>query len=182
MSRIGNRILTVPSNLSVSINPGIVEIKNNVETLSIHFPIELIEVKNENNELKIIRKNESKESNMFQGTVNANINNALIGLTKGFEINLEIKGVGYKAKIEGNVLNLALGLSHPVNMEIPKGIKVEAPSQTELKITGADKAKVGQFAAEIRKWRKPEPYKGKGILYKGEQIVRKVGKTADKKK
>lgn len=182
MSRIGNRILAIPSNIIIDIQPGIVTIKNSTESLVVNFPSKLISVENKENNIYVKRLDESQESNMFQGTVNANIANAIKGLTEGFVIELEVKGVGYRAKIEGNKLNLSLGFSHPVNMEIPKGLKVETPSQTEIKITGADKAAVGEFAANIRKWRKPEPYKGKGVLYKGEQIVRKVGKTADKKK
>lgn len=182
MSRIGNRILEIPSDVSIDVKNNVVVVKKGSESLEVIYPSKLIKVEQKENKLQVIRLDESKESNMFQGTVNANLNNAIIGLTKGFTIELEIKGVGYKAKVEGNNLNLALGFSHPVNLEIPTGIKVEAPSQTELKLTSADKAKVGQFAAIIRQYRKPEPYKGKGILYKGEQIVRKVGKTADKKK
>lgn len=95
---------------------------------------------------------------------------------------MDVKGVGYRAKVEGNKLNLGLGLSHPLNIEIPKGLKVDTPSQTEIVILGADKAVVGGFAATIRAFRKPEPYKGKGVMYKGEHIIRKAGKTADKKK
>ncbi len=182
MSRIGNRVLTVPANLTIAIAADSVTVKNAQESLVINYPSKLISVEQKDNTILVKRLDESSESNMFQGTVNANIANALKGLTEGFIIELEIKGVGYRAKVEGNKLNLALGLSHPVNLEIPKGLKVETPSQTEVKISGADKAQVGEFAAVIRKWRKPEPYKGKGILYKGEQIVRKVGKTADKKK
>lgn len=182
MSRIGNRVLTVPSSLNINIQDGTVIIKNSSEQLNVNFPSKLISVEQKDNNIYVKRLDDSSESNMFQGTVNANIANAIKGLTEGFVIELEVKGVGYRAKIEGNTLNLSLGFSHPVNLEIPKGLKVETPSQTEIKITGADKSVVGEFAAVIRKWRKPEPYKGKGILYKGEQIVRKVGKTADKKK
>ena len=119
---------------------------------------------------------------MHQGTVNANLRNAIIGLTEGFTKHLELKGVGYRAKTEGNNIVISLGFSHPVVMPIPHGITVEHPTQNEIVIKGANKEVVGQLAANIRVYRKPEPYKGKGVLYKGEQIVRKVGKTADKKK
>lgn len=182
MSRIGNRILEIPSNISVEIKPNEVVLKSGNNSLVVNVPAELLAVEQNENKLIVKRLNDSNESNMHQGTVNANLSNALIGLSKGFSKSLELKGVGYKVKLEGNKLNFALGFSHPVIIDIPTGIKVELPSATELVISGVDKAKVGQFAADIRKYRKPEPYKGKGVLYKGEQIVRKVGKTADKKK
>ncbi len=182
MSRIGNRILEIPSNVNVEINPNQVTLKSGNNTLVVNVPTNLVIVEQKANNLIVKRLDDSKESNMHQGTVNANLSNALIGLSKGFSKTLELKGVGYKAKLEGNKINFALGFSHPVIIDIPQGIKVEVPSATEIVISGIDKAKVGQFAADIRKYRKPEPYKGKGVLYKGEQIVRKVGKTADKKK
>lgn len=182
MSRIGNRILEIPSNVNVEINPNQVTLKSGNNTLVVNVPANLVMVEQKENNLIVKRLDDSKESNMYQGTVNANLSNALIGLSKGFSKTLELKGVGYKAKLEGNKINFALGFSHPVIIDIPQGIKVEVPSATEIVISGIDKAKVGQFAADIRKYRKPEPYKGKGVLYKGEQIVRKVGKTADKKK
>ncbi len=182
MSRIGNRILEIPSNVNVEINPNQVTLKSGNNTLVVNVPTNLVIVEQKENNLIVKRLDDSKESNMHQGTVNANLSNALIGLSKGFSKTLELKGVGYKAKLEGNKINFALGFSHPVIIDIPQGIKVEVPSATEIVISGIDKAKVGQFAADIRKYRKPEPYKGKGVLYKGEQIVRKVGKTADKKK
>ena len=182
MSRIGNRILEIPSNVNVEINSNQVTLKSGNNTLVVNVPTNLVIVEQKENNLIVKRLDDSKESNMHQGTVNANLSNALIGLSKGFSKTLELKGVGYKAKLEGNKINFALGFSHPVIIDIPQGIKVEVPSATEIVISGIDKAKVGQFAADIRKYRKPEPYKGKGVLYKGEQIVRKVGKTADKKK
>lgn len=182
MSRIGNRILEIPSSITITIEPSAVVIKNANDKLVVNYPSKLLNIKYEDNKLMVQRKDETNESNMFQGTVNANLSNAIQGLTKGFVVELELKGVGYRAKVEGQKINVSLGLSHPVILDIPQGIKIETPSQTEIKISGYDKQKVGQFAAEIRKWRKPEPYKGKGVLYKNEQIVRKVGKTADKKK
>lgn len=182
MSRIGNRILEIPSSIKITIEPNQVLVQNSSDKLIVNYPSKLINVKQENNTLLVERKDETNESNMFQGTVNANLSNAIEGLTKGFLVELELKGVGYRAKVEGQKINVSLGFSHQVNLEIPNGVKVETPSQTEIKISGYDKQKVGQFAAEIRRWRKPEPYKGKGVLYKNEQIVRKVGKTADKKK
>lgn len=182
MSRIGNRILNIPSNVNVEVNSNHILVKNSSHSLTVNYPANLLKIDVDSGKIKVNRLDESTESNMFQGTVNACLNNALIGLSDGFSKSLELKGVGYKAKIEGNKLNLALGFSHPVNIEIPKTLKVEVPSATEIKISGASKEEVGQFAAVLRSYRKPEPYKGKGVLYKGEVIVRKVGKTADKKK
>lgn len=182
MSRIGNRILEIPSNITVEISPNQVILKSGNNSLLVNVPGNLVSVEQKENTLVVKKINDSKESNMHQGTVNANLANALIGLSKGFSKTLELKGVGYKAKLEGTKVNFSLGFSHPIIIDIPQGIKVEIPSPTEIVISGIDKAKVGQFAADIRKYRKPEPYKGKGVLYKGEQIVRKVGKTADKKK
>ncbi len=182
MSRIGNRVLKVPTNITVEIKSNEVILKSNNNVLVVNFPTKLIKVENKDNNLYVSRLDSSKESNMHQGTVNANLANALKGLSEGFKKSLELKGVGYKAKLEGNKLNLSLGFSHPVLIDIPTDIKVELPSPTEIIISGVDKIKVGQFAVDIRKYRMPEPYKGKGVLYKGEQIVRKVGKTADKKK
>lgn len=182
MSRIGNRSLTVPANVVVTVANNNVVIKGKSDELVVNFPEGLISVSVENNVVKVARANDEKQTKMFHGTVNANINNALIGVTTGWKKELDVKGVGYRAKVEGNKLNLGLGLSHPLNVEIPKGLKVETPSQTEIAISGADKAAVGAFAAVIRSFRKPEPYKGKGVMYKGEKIIRKAGKTADKKK
>lgn len=182
MSRIGNRILNIPSGVTVEINNGNILVKNSKESLNVPFPEKLLKIDVVESTIKVVRLDESVESNMFQGTVNACLKNALIGLSDGFIKHLELKGVGYKAKLEGNKLNLSLGFSHPVILDIPQSLKVEVPSQTEIKISGASKEKVGQFAAVLRSYRKPEPYKGKGVLYKNEIIVRKVGKTADKKK
>lgn len=182
MSRIGNRILAVPASITVEINKGNVVLKSSSNSLVVNYPAHLLKINLADGNLTVERLDDSTESNMFQGTVNANLSNAIIGLTEGFSKTLELKGVGYKAKLEGNKLNLALGFSHPVIVDVPKTIKLEVPSQTEIKISGALKEEVGQFAAVLRSYRKPEPYKGKGVLYKNEVIVRKVGKTADKKK
>ncbi|WP_031489028.1 50S ribosomal protein L6 [Ureaplasma canigenitalium] len=181
MSRIGNRVLNIPNNVQVSVMNGIVSIKGN-STITVNYPVGLINVIVENNTIKVTRTNDEKQTRMFHGTVNANINNALIGVTTGWKKELDIKGVGFRAKVEGSKLNLGLGFSHPVVLDIPTGLKVDAPSATEISIQGADKAAVGAFAASVRLMRKPEPYKGKGVMYKGERIIRKAGKTADKKK
>lgn len=182
MSRIGNRTLTILPNTSVSVFENKVVVKGKTDELAIAFPSDLIKVVVDNNTIKVARVNDEKQTKMYHGTVNANINNALIGVTTGWKKELEIKGVGYRAKVEGSKLAVGLGFSHPLALDIPKGLKVETPSQTEIVISGADKAAVGAFAAEIRSHRLPEPYKGKGVMYKGEKIIRKAGKTADKKK
>ncbi|MCV3743619.1 50S ribosomal protein L6 [Ureaplasma sp. ES3154-GEN] len=182
MSRIGNRLLTVPASVNVVVNDDNVVLKNSKESLTVAYPKGLITVIFDNQTLKVTRTNDEKQTRMFHGTVNANLNNALVGLTTGWKKELDIKGVGFKAKVEANKLNLGLGFSHPVIVDIPANLTVSTPSQTEISVVGADKAAVGAFAATVRGYRPPEPYKGKGVMYKNEHIIRKAGKTADKKK
>ncbi|MCV3753888.1 50S ribosomal protein L6 [Ureaplasma zalophigenitalium] len=182
MSRIGNRLLQVPSTVSVNVKANEVILSGNNQTLTVAFPSGIISVKFENQTLKVTRANDEKQSRMYHGTVNANLNNAIVGLTTGWKKELDIKGVGFKAKVEANKLNLGLGFSHPIILDIPKDLNITTPSPTEISIQGADKAAVGAFAATIRGYRPPEPYKGKGVMYKNEHIIRKAGKTADKKK
>ena len=178
MSRIGNRVLTIPNNVEVNIEKDLINISGPNGKLVVNYPKSVIELSKENNSITIKRKNELKQSKMFHGTVNANLNNAIIGVSIGFKKELVLKGVGYK--VENDKLTLTLGFSHPVILDIPKDIKIETPTPTEIIITSNSKENLGQFAAIIRAYRKPEPYKGKGVLYKGEQIIRKAGKTADK--
>ncbi len=180
MSRIGNRVLTIPSNVEVNIEKDFINISGPNGKLVVNYPKNVIELSKENNSITVKRKNELKQSRMFHGTVNANLNNAIIGVSTGFKKELVLKGVGYKAKVENDKLTLTLGFSHPVVLDIPKDIKIEIPTPTEIIINSNSKENLGQFAAIIREYRKPEPYKGKGVLYKGEQIIRKAGKTADK--
>ena len=175
MSRIGNRILSVPEGVTVTTNGNIVTVSGPKGELSTEINSH-ITVKQEGNELKLERS--SDEFKKFHGTANANIANMIIGVTKGFEKSLETVGVGYRFAVKGNTLVVTAGYSHPVNVEIPEGITVDNPSNTEITIKGIDKRLVGEFAANIRKIRKPEPYKGKGIRYKDEHIIRKVGKKA----
>lgn len=175
MSRIGNRIISLPENVTVETDGNIVTVKGPKGELSTEIN-KNITVKVEGNEVKIERK--SDEYKNFHGTANANINNMIIGVTQGFEKKLETVGVGYRFQLKGNELVVTAGYSHPVNVTIPEGITLETPSNTELTVKGIDKIKVGEFAANIRKIRKPEPYKGKGIRYKDEHIIRKVGKKA----
>ena len=177
MSRIGNRTLTIPSNVTVSVDNNIVTVKGPKGELSTELNNNLT-VKIEGNELSIERKDDSVKN--FHGTLNANIKNMIIGVTEGFEKKLEAIGVGYRFALKGNGLVVTAGYSHPVNVEIPEGITLECPSNTELTIKGIDKCQVGEYAANIRKIRKPEPYKGKGIRYKDEVVRRKEGKKASK--
>jgi len=175
MSRIGNRILTIPEGVSVSVNGNIVTVKGPKGELSTEINRN-ITVEVEGNELKVTRKSDAYKN--FHGTANANIKNMIIGVSEGYEKKLESIGVGYRFALKGNELTVTAGYSHPVNVAIPEGITLESPSNTELTIRGIDKCKVGEFAANIRKIREPEPYKGKGIRYKDEHVRRKEGKKA----
>ena len=177
MSRIGNRILTIPEGVSVSVNGNIVTVKGPKGELSTEINRN-ITVEVEGNEVKVTRKNDNFKN--FHGTANANIKNMIIGVSEGYEKKLESIGVGYRFALKGNELVVTAGYSHPVNVAIPEGITLESPSNTELTVKGIDKCKVGEFAANVRKIREPEPYKGKGIRYKDEFIRRKEGKKASK--
>ncbi|MGL4768762.1 MAG: 50S ribosomal protein L6 [Mycoplasmoidaceae bacterium] len=181
MSRTGNRILEIPPGVSVDLNKNFISVKNNNEFINIPFNEKIINIINDNSQIKVIRRNDEKFSKMLHGTINANINNALIGLSKGHEKNLKILGVGYKANIVNDSIDLYLGHSHNIKIKIPNGISVVCKTPTEISIKGYDKAIVGQLAAVIRSKRPPEPYKGKGVMYIDEHIIRKAGKTADKK-
>lgn len=175
MSRIGNRVLKVPENVTVTTDGNVVTVKGPKGELSTEVN-KNITVEISNNEIKVTRKNDDYKN--FHGTANAHINNMLIGVTEGFEKKLESVGVGYRFAVSGNKVNVTAGYSHPVVVDIPKGISCECPSNTELNIKGIDKQLVGEFAANVRKIRKPEPYKGKGIRYQDEHIIKKVGKKA----
>jgi large subunit ribosomal protein L6 len=175
MSRIGNRILTIPANVAVTVNGNVVTVKGPKGELSTEVNRN-ITVSINGNEITVTRKNDNFKH--FHGTANANINNMLIGVTEGFEKKLESLGVGYRFALKGEKLVVTAGYSHPVEVEIPHGIALESPSNTELTVKGADKCLVGEFAANVRKIRQPEPYKGKGIRYKDEIVLRKEGKKA----
>lgn len=179
MSRIGNRILSVPAGVNVEIGKSDVKISGKLGTLIIPFDNQKLSILNKESKIIVKRNNENKETKMIHGTTNANIKNALVGVSEGHTKKLKINGVGYKAAVNGNKVDLNLGYSHPVNVPIPTGINVTCPQATEIVITGADKAVVGQLAAVIRSKREPEPYKGKGVMYSDEHIIRKVGKTAE---
>jgi large subunit ribosomal protein L6 len=179
MSRKGNKLIPIAQSVNVVINPNNVVIKSKSGELNVDYPNDCIKVENIDNNIKVSRLNDEKKARIFHGTINSNINNAIIGLSKGYEKKLKIVGVGYKANISGDKLNLAIGFSHPVIMSIPKQLKVVCPSPTEIIISGFNKIIVGEFAANVRAIRKPEPYNGKGIMYSDERIIRKVGKTSE---
>ena len=175
MSRIGNRILTIPENVTVSKDGNVVTVKGPKGELSTEINSH-IDIKVDGNELTVTRENDNYKS--FHGTANANISNMIEGVTNGFKKDLESLGVGYRFALKGKDLVVTAGYSHPVDVEVPEGITVECPSNTELTIKGIDKCLVGEFAANVRKIREPEPYKGKGIRYKDEVVRRKEGKKA----
>ena len=175
MSRIGNRILTIPAGVTIDVNDTVVTVKGPKGELSTNID-KNITVEVEGTELKVARKNDNFKT--VHGTANANIKNMMVGVSTGFEKKLEAVGVGYRFTVKGKELVINAGYSHPVNIKVPAGITLESPSNTELFIRGIDKQAVGQFAAEVRSVREPEPYKGKGIRYSDEHIIRKEGKKA----
>ena len=178
MSRIGNRILTIPENVDVVVENNIVTVKG--PKGSLNFPLsKSVIVKIEGKNL-MVEKTNDENSNVMQGTTNAIIKNMIEGVSNGFEKGLEIIGVGYRFQVQGNVLTVNAGYSHPVKMTVPEGLHVEAVSNTEIVVKGINKELVGEFAAKIRNVRKPEPYKGKGVRYKDEFVRRKAGKKASK--
>ena len=177
MSRIGNRIITIPQGVTVKIEGTTVTVSGPKGTLSTEIN-QNITVTIKDNELTLTRSND--EFKNFHGTANANITNMITGVTEGFTKGLESIGVGYRFNLKGNTLVVTAGYSHPVEVVIPDGIKAECPSNTELVLTSADKQLLGEFAANVRKIRQPEPYKGKGIRYKDEVVRRKEGKKASK--
>ena len=177
MSRIGNRIITMPENVTVSVDGNIVKVTGPKGELSTEINKD-ITVNINGNELTVTRKDDSVKN--FHGTANANIQNMIIGVTEGYEKRLETIGVGYRFALKDGGLVVTAGYSHPVNVEIPAELSLEVPSNTELVVKGIDKCLVGEFSANVRKIRQPEPYKGKGIRYKDEVIRRKEGKKASK--
>ena len=179
MSRIGNRELNIPDNVTIEVNETKVIVKGPKGELTHEFPSNItVEV----NDGKVTTKRDSdiKRSREMHGTTNALIKNMIEGVSNGFSKSLEIIGVGYSFNVKGNVLVVKAGYSHPVEVKIPEGLTVEGVSNTEINVKGISKELVGEFAANVRKIRKPEPYKGKGIRYKGEYIRRKEGKKASK--
>lgn len=175
MSRIANAPIAVPSGVQIAITDQLVKVtgaKGELEW-TVH---ELVSIIQEDAELKVSANVDSQQAVALAGTTRALVNNMVTGVTNGFERKLNIVGVGYRAQAQGQVLNLTLGFSHPVAYQVPEGIEVVTPSNTEIVVTGIDKQRVGQVAAEIRAYRKPEPYKGKGVRYSDEHVVRKQAK------
>lgn len=177
MSRIGERKLTLPAGVEVTINGNDIKVKGAKGELNYTFS-DLIEVKVTDNVLTTKQKKESSKANVMQGTTNSIINNMIIGVSTGFSKGLEAVGVGYRFNVQGNKIMVNAGYSHPVEVIVPEGLSVTSESNTEITVHGIDKQKVTEFAANIRKIREPEPYKGKGIRYKGEYVRRKEGKKA----
>ncbi len=177
MSRIGKRELIIPEGVTVTINPSEVIVKGPKGELKENYD-KRITVKEVEGKILTERSSEMKHVKQLHGTTNALINNMIIGVTKGFQKDLEAVGVGYRFNLQGNKIIISAGFSHPVEVIVPSDIKVESPSNTELSLTGINKQKLMEFAANVRKIRKPEPYKGKGIRYKGEYVRRKEGKKA----
>ncbi|HET6347557.1 MAG TPA: 50S ribosomal protein L6 [Candidatus Krumholzibacteria bacterium] len=177
MSRVGKRPLPIPSGVTVTIGASDVTVKGPKGTMSLPIPA-TCKVTQENNEVIVTRNSDEKSVRAAHGTTRAHLNNMVKGVTVGFLKELDIVGVGYKAEAKGQTLTLTIGFSHLVNFPVPQGITVETPEPTKIKVSGIDRQKVGQVAAEIRGIRPPEPYKGKGIKYVGEHIERKAGKSA----
>ena len=179
MSRIGKRELVVPAGVTVTVDKNTVTVKGPKGELSYEKPA-LITVEEVEGKIITKRPNDAKTSKQLHGTVNALVKNMITGVTEGYQKGLEAVGVGYKFQVSGNKLTINAGYSHPVVIEVPAGLKAEQINNTEITISGIDKQKVTEFAANIRAVREPEPYKGKGIRYKGEVIRRKEGKKASK--
>ena len=175
MSRIGKKPVAVPQGVTANVEGQTVKVKGAKGALQLVVPDE-VSVKMDKGGIQLDPENETKKARSMWGTSRTLVANLMAGVTKGFEENLEITGVGYRAAVQGKTLNLQLGFSHDVNYPIPEGITIATPKPTEIKITGIDKQRVGQVAAEIRGYRPPEPYKGKGVKYVGEFIFRKEGK------
>ena len=177
MSRIGNKPINIIDGVKVSVANGAVAVEGPQGKLNFEFRPE-IEVAVEENMVKVSRKKDDRSSRAFHGLTRALINNMIEGVKNGYEKKLELQGVGYVCNMQGKVLSLRVGLANELKKEVPPGLEVTCPDQTHIHVKGCDKQKVGQFAAEVRALRKPEPYKGKGIRYEGEQVKIKAGKAS----
>lgn len=177
MSRTGKQPIAIPDKVKVNLAGEAIHVEGPLGKLSqpIHGEVQ---VKLENQEIQVTRKDDEARSRAMHGLTRSLINNMVLGVSKGFTKELDIQGVGYRAEVKGKVLNLSLGFSHPVEFPIPEGIDIKVDKQTHIIITGYNKVQVGQIAADIRKIRPPEPYKGKGVRYSNETILRKAGKSA----
>ena len=175
MSRTGKKAITVPNGVTANIGDGQISVKGPKGTLTMPM-VDDIKYEMVDGGISVQPANDTKRARSFWGMQRTMVQNLVTGVTEGFTKTLEITGVGYRATAQGKTLKLQLGYSHDVNFAVPEGIEIKTPDQTTVEINGIDKQKVGQVAAEIRRWRKPEPYKGKGIKYRGEYIFRKEGK------
>jgi len=175
MSRIANKPVEIPSGVEVNISGSSITVKGKNGNLAMVVN-ERVEVQQDDNGMRFVGKEGVDGSIAMAGTMRSLANNMVVGVSQGFEKKLELVGVGYRAQAQGNKLNLTLGFSHPVVYDVPEGITVETPSQTEIVVKGADKQKVGQVSADIRGYRPPEPYKGKGVRYSDERVIRKEAK------
>ena len=175
MSRIANAPVAIPKGVETTLSDTAISVKGSKGNLNLDLH-ELVGVSQEGEELKVAAKNQTRQAGALAGTFRSLINNMVVGVSEGFQKKLELQGVGYRAKAQGKSLNLTLGYSHPIDYSLPEGVTAETPSQTEIVVTGADKQLVGQVAAEIREFRPPEPYKGKGVRYADERVYRKEAK------
>ena len=176
MSRIGNKVIVIPEGVTITKNGSDITVKGPKGELTRPFA-DIITMNIEGNEVTFTRPNDVKEVRALHGTMRANLNNMVVGVSEGFAKTLELIGVGYRAQLQGSKLVLNVGYSHPVEFDAPEGITIEVPANTKVIVKGANKEVVGELAANIRGVRPPEPYKGKGIRYEGEQVRRKEGKT-----
>ena len=176
MSRIGRKPINIPAGVEVKVDGSCVTVKGPKGELTRTFQPSMT-IAQEGNEILVTRPDDTRESKSFHGLTRTLVANMVEGVSKGYSKKLQMVGVGYRATLKGKDLELSLGYSHPVIVEAPENITFEVPSQTEIVVSGPNKEQVGQVAANIRKWRKPEPYKGKGIRYEGEYVRRKVGKA-----
>lgn len=175
MSRVAKKPVELPAGVQVTLTGSTIEVKGGKGSLALEVHRD-VEIKQEGNQLLFAARNGAKQSRAIAGTMRALVANMVTGVSKGFERKLELVGVGYRAQAKGSVLSLSLGYSHPVEYTVPAGVTVETPTQTEVLIKGIDKQVVGQVAADIRDFRRPEPYKGKGVRYSGEAVRRKEAK------
>ncbi|WP_078084430.1 50S ribosomal protein L6 [Microbulbifer mangrovi] len=175
MSRVANDPVQIPAGVSVDLKGQDIAVKGGIGNLNFNIHSD-VEVKQEEDQLKFAARNGSKQARALAGTTRALVNNMVVGVSQGFEKKLQLNGVGYRAKASGKTVNLTLGFSHPIDYALPEGVTAETPSQTEIVLKSSDKQLLGQVAAEIRAFRPPEPYKGKGVRYADERVYRKEAK------
>jgi large subunit ribosomal protein L6 len=175
MSRVAKNPITLPKGVETAIAGSAITVKGSKGSLNIDLHSD-VQIEQDGNVLRLSAKNGSRQADALAGTFRALINNMVVGVSEGFQRKLQLQGVGYRAKAQGNVLNITVGYSHPIDYELPAGVSAETPSQTEIVLSSTDKQLLGQVAAEIRDFRRPEPYKGKGIRYADENVYRKEAK------